>query len=123
MRPSLRKGRRVARIGITPLVDVVFILMIFFMLASRFTVERQMDLHVAGTSGGGGAEIRMIVAGPSSLMLDGAALTSASLAAQLGERPEATVAIRPVDGATIQRLIAVADIARAAGVADISLAR
>ncbi len=37
------------RISLTPLIDVVFLLLVFFMLSSSFIRWRQVDLH-AGTS-------------------------------------------------------------------------
>ncbi|MCP4287599.1 MAG: biopolymer transporter ExbD [Gammaproteobacteria bacterium] len=43
--PSVRKKRLV---GITPLIDVVFILLLFFMLASNFQQWQAMPLSLAG---------------------------------------------------------------------------
>jgi len=123
MPSRLRTSRRVARIGITPLVDVVFILMIFFMLASRFTQERQIDLNVAGPSTGADSDIRMLLAAPTSLTFDGEILGVEALTTRLQLLADVQLAIRPVEGATIQRVIEVVDIARAAGVADIGLAQ
>ena len=39
-----RASRRRALIGLTPLIDVVFILLVFFMLASSFLDWRAIDL-------------------------------------------------------------------------------
>lgn len=36
-------------IGLTPLIDVVFLLLLFFMLASSFDKFAKIDLNVAGT--------------------------------------------------------------------------
>ncbi len=121
---ALRSTRRPARIGLTPLIDVVFILMIFFMLASTFAHERQIDLDARRTAGGAvDAAVRLLVVGPDSLTLDGAAVTEAAAQAALAEDTSATVAVKPAAGASVQRVIDMADVARAAGVADVRLAR
>jgi biopolymer transport protein ExbD len=123
MSPSIRRRKSAARISITPLVDVVFILMIFFMLASRFTQERQIDLTVSGPTGASAGETRFLLAGPDYVSLDGEKLTSEFLIARLRLDPAVKLAIKPVDGATIQRIIDVVDIARTAGVTAVTLAR
>jgi biopolymer transport protein ExbD len=38
------------KIGLTPLIDVVFILLLFFMLTSTFAVRRNMDMATPSTS-------------------------------------------------------------------------
>ena len=38
-------------ISLTPLIDVVFILLLFFMLTSSFTQFRQIEMHSATTTG------------------------------------------------------------------------
>lgn len=44
----------------TPLIDVVFILLVFFMLASSFTTWRSVEMDMA-TPGGGVAEGRSVL--------------------------------------------------------------
>lgn len=123
MRSRPSGSRSPARIGITPLVDVVFILMIFFMLASRFTQDRQIDLTVVAPGAGAAGETRMVLAAPASLTFDGAVLGADALSARLLALNDVHLAVKPVEGATIQRVIEVVDIARAAGVVDIGLAQ
>ena len=43
---SLSRPRRAARIGLTPLIDVVFILLVFFMLASSFLEWRALEIRI-----------------------------------------------------------------------------
>ncbi len=121
MAPSIRRQRNATRIGITPLVDVVFILMIFFMLASRFTHEGQIDLSVADGLSGSAGETRLLLAAPATLSLDGESVTTAMLAARLRLQPSLPLAVKPVEGATIQRVITLVDLARAAGVTTVVL--
>ena len=66
------------RIGLTPMIDVVFLLLVFFMLASRFGVEGAVPISAAGSGGGGyeGAP-RLVEARPDGFRLNGVALHSA----------------------------------------------
>jgi len=41
-------ARRRARIGLTPLIDVVFILLLFFILTTRFGQQQAMQLNMPG---------------------------------------------------------------------------
>ena len=53
MRLNVRKRRR-SIVGLTSLIDVIFLLLLFFMLSSTFARYSQLDLGVAGTGGGAG---------------------------------------------------------------------
>jgi len=50
MQLNLNKGIRRKTISMTPLIDVVFILLLFFMLTSSFIKWQQMQLAVSGPS-------------------------------------------------------------------------
>lgn len=43
--------KRAARISLTPLIDVVFILLLFFMLTTRFGQQQAMAIDLPGTGG------------------------------------------------------------------------
>jgi len=118
----LRAGRRTARIGVTPLIDVVFILMIFFMLASTFARERQIELDARRTGAGAAQAARVLTASPEGLLLDGVARTADEVRALLAQSP-GPVAVRPAGGVPMQALIDAADLAHAAGVERVVLAR
>ncbi len=113
---SARRRRR--GIGLTALIDVVFILLVFFMLTSRFLDERAMDLR---TSGGGGAMdttlplLRVLAYG---LELDGEPLSAAALEARLGGRP---TRVLPAAGVDLQRLVTVLEILNEFGVGPVAL--
>lgn len=47
--PSPRSRRKPS---LTPMIDVVFLLLVFFMLASRFGLEAMMPLPLVGAGGG-----------------------------------------------------------------------
>ena len=51
MAVQIRKNSAISSLTITPLIDVVFLLLIFFLVASRFSEEeRQLDLNLPSIS-------------------------------------------------------------------------
>lgn len=131
MTPSLsaRTERRRNLISLTPLIDVVFILLVFFMLASSFLDWRAIDLSPPVKAGGGAMidGVLLVDVGTESLRLSGEAMDLEALAERVGSqvsaRPDRTVIIRPGAEVTLQRTILVLDRLRAAGVQDMSLVR
>ena len=126
---SRPERRRRARISITPLVDVVFILLIFFMLASSFLDWRTIELGAASSSAGAapadGEGALLLELGRDGVRLGGALLDDdalrARLEARLQELPETRVLLRPAKGIDMQRTIAVLDLLDAAGVRRLDL--
>ncbi|WP_424986762.1 ExbD/TolR family protein [Microbulbifer sp. S227A] len=106
--------------SLTPMIDVVFLLLVFFMLASRFGLDMHIPLNVAGTASGQGysGPPRLIDIQPDALLLNGVALTPNALLAQIGEltaKPDDTIILRPAQGADLQRVITVMETLSAAG--------
>ena len=106
------------RPSLTPMIDVVFLLLVFFMLAARFGQDMALPL----AAGGGGAvwdgAPRLVEIGSDTLRLNGVALDPGGLApalAPLMPRADAPVLLRPGAGADLARLVAVIDTLRAAG--------
>ncbi|MAY89161.1 MAG: indolepyruvate ferredoxin oxidoreductase [Pseudooceanicola sp.] len=118
-----RRARR--RPSLTPMIDVVFLLLVFFMLASRFGLDAALRLPLA--SGGGTAydgPPRLVSVAPETLALNGQPVAIDVLAArlaQLMQAPGDIIVLRPADGATLQRVVAVADALRQAGFARVVL--
>ncbi len=51
MAVSINKGRALSTLSLTPLIDVVFLLLIFFLVATRFEEEeRSMEIELAQSS-------------------------------------------------------------------------
>lgn len=124
---AAQRGRRPV-IGLTALIDVVFILLLFFMLATNLHSARFHTLQLAGSesrrAGADTAEVLDIevpTTGP--LRIAGQPVALAALAAYLRRPPGTDHAVRvmPVAGVTVQRLLLVMDALAAAGVARISL--
>ncbi|MFP4327545.1 MAG: ExbD/TolR family protein [Paracoccaceae bacterium] len=112
--------RRPRRPSLTPMIDVVFLLLVFFMLAARFGLELQLPLNLAG---GAEAEAyqgppRLIDVLPEEIRLNGRTVAPEDLAAELDgltETPQDTVILRARDAAALQRVVAVMERLSAAG--------
>lgn len=112
--------RRRPPISLTPLIDVVFLLLIFFMLASTFL--KFAGSAVSGASGGGTAdtirELALIqVRGKDTLTVNGQPVAIDALGAQLTTISRQGITrgvIRPLPGANVQDLVTVLEIARGA---------
>lgn len=122
-----RRHRR--RPSLTPMIDVVFLLLVFFMLASRFGGESGLRLSAAipGQGVAWSGPPRLVEVGPAGeTRLNGVALASASLAAALAPllgSPDDAVVLRARGGASLQDLVATADQLRAAGIRQLILAK
>jgi len=109
-------------IGLTPLIDVVFILLLFFMLASQFHQWRAMTIGATGTPSNGEAApavlVRVHVDG--SLDLNGEPVAVHSLTAHLRQtlirEPELSVQIESADEVPLQALVTLFDQLHAAGI-------
>ena len=123
------RARKRPLISLTPLIDVVFILLIFFMLASSFLDWRAIDLNAPGKAAAGSSmEAAMIVdLRHDGLRLSGETLSLDQLAARVRERiavnPEQRVLVRPEGGVVLQRTVAVLDLLSSSGVRQLSLIR
>ena len=120
-------ARRRALIRLTPLIDVVFILLVFFMLASSFLDWRTIDLAAPGRAAANASmegslliEIR-----PEGLRLSGETVSLDTLglriAERVSERPDQRVLVRPRPGVSVQRTVQVLDRLAVSGVTSMSL--
>jgi len=117
-------------IALTPLIDIVFILLVFFMLASSFLDWRAVDLRLTAGSGdpsnkGEVLVVRLLTDG--SITLNGSALSKSDLEQQItthiAEKPSISFIIRPEAGVPLQRAISLLDILKRVGVTNVSLSR
>lgn len=120
--------RRQARIGLTPLIDVVFILLLFFMLASSLADWRGLAVSSGasvgtGSAGSGAILVRIGVDGQ--LDINGVAVAEAELPAALGrylaQDPEQAVLLQPVPSLSVQRVVSVYDLLVSLGVRRLTL--
>lgn len=126
-----RRASRTVKISLTPLIDVVFILLVFFMLASSFLDWRSIRLSAAAETPAaqpslGGVEGALLVdVGPSHVRLSGSVMSlealGAAVAGRIAAKPTQKLVIRLAKGAPMQRLVLVLDRLGAAGAEDIAL--
>lgn len=97
--------------ALTPLIDVVFLLLVFFMLAAQF--GRDGALSLAGS--GGAAEYsgppRLVTILPARVLLNGTALAEADIPARLSDLtqgPDDPIILRADPAADVQRLTDIA---------------
>ncbi|WP_272004895.1 ExbD/TolR family protein [Roseovarius sp. ZX-A-9] len=96
--------------SLTPMIDVVFLLLVFFMLASRFGVDTHLPLNAGGEAGDSAytGPPRLIDILPDQVLLNGRSVEPDALAAavlELTQAPTDTVVLRARSGAILQRVV------------------
>jgi biopolymer transport protein ExbD len=113
----------------TPLIDVVFILLVFFMLVSNFTQWRTIPLHSAslGESSAQASHKLAIQISPRQLIVDKKVVSVERLSYLIEklDSPNATlhVVLIPDHGVTMQRMVTVLDELAAHGIDSVTLAQ
>ncbi|MFX0546036.1 ExbD/TolR family protein [Roseovarius sp. S1116L3] len=102
--------RPTRRPSLTPMIDVVFLLLVFFMLASRFGVDGALPLNTAGQGAGAAwsGPPRLIDILPEGLRLNGQPLAATALLpalTDLTEAPSDTIILRAQEDAQLQRVV------------------
>ncbi len=118
-----RQPRRV-RINLTPIMDVVFILVVFFLLAAQFTEESGQTLSLAGnaTAQSETAAPARLVVEQAGYRLDAETLSADQLAEALGALGNKPLLIEAADDAAYQALVTALDAAGQAGLEQIRIA-
>ncbi|WP_037308706.1 ExbD/TolR family protein [Ruegeria halocynthiae] len=108
--------------SLTPMIDVVFLLLVFFMLASRFGADAALPLPLASAGGEYTGPPRLIDVLPDAVALNGT--TTADLIGDLAplmQTPADMLILRGKDGATLQRIVTVTETLRDAGYTSVVL--
>lgn len=110
--------KQMARLSLTPLIDVVFLLLIFFILASTFM--RFTAVPIASTSGGGAStpgqnEIALIRLQPdeNGISVNGQQVALSDLKAMIAELTSKGIThavVQPVGTANVQVLVSVLEL-------------
>jgi len=130
LRLNLQRDRRLStRIGLTPLIDVVFLLLVFFMLASTFLRFNYLPL----ASGGQGASavelsetVIVRVQAGGTLDVNGTAVAPTDLRATLNDRAGEGIeraVLRVVSGAQTRDLVSALAAARRSEIDNIVVVR
>lgn len=104
-------------IGLTPLIDVVFILLVFFMLATRFTVLQEAPLQLSATGAAGAEEevVRMEVDSREHIAVGQRVLTFAELPGWLAEQSGRRLVVIPGPDVSLQTTVDVIAAIEASG--------
>jgi biopolymer transport protein ExbD len=128
---QIARARRSSRLfSLTPLIDVVFLLLIFFMLATTFLDTRRVDVSVPridkGIGGIGGA-FMISIRSTAKLEINGNAVPldriEALVRARLKQDPDQVIQIFPDNAVRLQRIMDVLDRVAAAGGRSVTLER
>ncbi|MEP2759797.1 MAG: biopolymer transporter ExbD [Roseibium sp.] len=117
MRSNFREKRKA--IGLTSLIDVIFLLLLFFMLASSFTRYQMLDVSSGGQ--GGGTDIKpayLRIHSADRIDLNGLPLAKPDMAARFAElstTENAIVAIWSGPKSSVQDVVDVMSVARKSG--------
>ena len=105
---QLTAAKPARRPNLTPMIDVVFLLLIFFMLASSFERDVAIQVNAGGGNSAQTGPPRLIDIGADDLRLNGLSVSIDDLAAALDQVVESradTVVLRPGEGADLQRMV------------------
>ena len=129
--PVRRSRPEEASINLTPMIDVVFLLVIFFMVGSKFSeAESRIQVNVPSV-----AEMRAIsrvpderiveVTAEGKIMLDGQPVSMDQLAASIRQQhdnyPGLKVAVRGDGESSFQRIAEVLQVVRSSGVEQMGI--
>ena len=129
-----RRRRHEGVLELTPLIDVIFLLLIFFMVSTSFVVNREITIKLpesaSAASKSNDQQLIMLVDAAGAFLIAGNLYRDTSVEAlaevlrgQLGGQTADRVSIRlDVDEATDYRFVIKAmDVCRAAGISDVRL--
>ncbi len=118
-----------ATIDLTPMLDVVFIMLIFFIVTASFIKEAGVEVNRPEASTSNPAEnvnILIAVTATDEIWMDGRRIDVRAVRANVerlhAENPKGTVVIQADNKSTTETVVAVLDASREAGVFDVSLA-
>lgn len=112
------------RPSLTPMIDVVFLLLVFFMLASRFGTDAVVQLALGGQGAGYSGPPRLIDVLPEGQRLNGVDQGLDEVVVTLDRLTETradTIVLRARDGAALQRMVTVVAALRAAGYTSVAV--
>jgi len=114
-------------ISLTPLIDVVFILLLFFMLSTNFTRWHQINLQSATSNEIQTPELRVLKleSNQGNFSFNGRRLSITdlnSIQTLVAENNEATFVITMVEGIKVQAMVRLLDQLKSSGAARVSIA-
>ncbi|PHS69332.1 MAG: biopolymer transporter ExbD [Methylophaga sp.] len=126
---ATKPARKRQLISLTPLIDVVFILLIFFMLASSFFDWREirLDAPVHAATGDSDDEALLIEIQPNQMLIGGVPVSEDNLMNKvqklISQQPDKRILVKPIAGVPLQAVVNVIDSIKSAGGKNLSLSR
>lgn len=124
-----RKKEQVSDVDMSPLIDMVFILLIFFMVSSTFVKDMKLDLERPGASSATRASskvIRVYIDKTGETYVDGQPVKTWAIQGKLRDMmrasTEKSVLVVTDEGIAVQKLIDVVDQCRLSGAKDVAVA-
>ena len=129
MRARPKAAADEAQIDLTPMLDVVFIMLIFFIVTASFIKEAGVEVNRPEASTSDPKEnvnILIAVTGNDEVWMDGRRIDIRAVRANVerlhAENPKGAVVIQADNTSTTETVVKVLDASREAGVLDVSLA-
>jgi len=110
--------REKKRLSLAPMIDVVFLLLVFFMLASQFGRDQVVPLAMGGAGSAYQGPPRLVLVTAEGLRLNGVPVEAATLADQLTALTRKTsdaIILQPDASASLQQLMDAAGLLSGAG--------
>ncbi len=113
-------SRPARRPSLTPMIDVVFLLLVFFMLAARFGTDATLPLTTAGAGAPYEGPPRLVMLTQAGVTLNGLATSDITGAlAPLMRASSDAILVKAKDGVSTQALVTLLDELRAAGLTQV----
>ena len=124
----LGRNKSKVELNVAPLIDIVFLLLVFFMLASTFIRPESINLAIRSPNGNiENTELHILVhiSANNSIRLNGLVLTLETLKQELLARAlnqeQQTITVQAEDDVSVQLLVQVMDEINEAGYTDIAI--
>ncbi len=126
---SVTKDEEENEINLTPMLDVVFIMLIFFIVTASFVKESGLDVNrpdAPTESKPNDENILVVIADNNDILIDNRRIDPRAVRANIerlhAENPEGSVVIKAHKDSYNETLVVVMDSARDAGVKNVSMA-
>ena len=122
-------GADEAAIDLTPMLDIVFIMLIFFIVTTSFVREAGLEVHrpqASQAKAQKSSSIMLAIGAQGQIFLDRKQIdverVQATIARLLAEQPDASLVIQADERVPHGKVVRVMDEAKAAGIANIAVA-
>jgi len=126
MKFSSGESLEVPEINITPLVDIVFLLLIFFMVSSRFTDETSLKVNLpesgAGESRSQTVNTVLSINVSGEMAIGKKTISRSALISELKKVKNQPLIIKADEGVSHGRVVEALDLAKSAGISKASIA-